>query len=167
MRRGDTSHSYPWSYYDDHMCLKPPLLLWVSVFYLSRAITLPIAMAIGHFAGVDIHAIEKFRGLWSVDALVPSVIAALVLYAMFRRVPTAAKPVRWVWTHGRSFLAASAILDIVLLLIAPIRDGGIDDRSLFSLFAAGVDVYFLVYLISARRVRQVFAEFPAPLDSTA
>jgi hypothetical protein len=67
MRHSHSSHLYPASHYDDQMCLKPPLMLWVAVFYLSRAITLPLVMALGHFAGVDARAITVFRGLWSVD----------------------------------------------------------------------------------------------------
>lgn len=31
--------------YDDNWCLKPPLLLWVALIYLSRAISLPVAAA--------------------------------------------------------------------------------------------------------------------------
>jgi hypothetical protein len=82
MRHSHISHAYPASHYDDHLCLKPPLLLWVAALYLSRAVTLPIAMAIAHFAGVDQKAITLTRALWSVDGLVPSLIAAAVLYAL-------------------------------------------------------------------------------------
>jgi hypothetical protein len=157
------SHSYPASHYDDQMCLKPPLMLWVAIFYLSRAITLPIAMAIGHFAGVDSSAITMFRGFWSADGLVSSVIAALILFTLCRRVPTAPDWVRWIWAHGRIFLALSAALDITLLLIALVRQGEINDQSLLSLCAAAIDLYFLVYVLAARRVRHVFSEFPEPL----
>jgi len=170
MRHSPPSHSYAASYYDDHFCLKPPLLLWVAVFYLSRAITLPIAMAIGHFAGVDSSAITAFRGLWSVDGLIPSLIAAVILYTLCRRVPSAPRPVRWIWAHGQLFLAVAAILDIILLSIALIRQGEINDQSLWSLFAAAGDLYFLVYILAARRVRHAFSEFPAPVsppDSSA
>jgi hypothetical protein len=80
MRHSYPSTPYPASHYDDQMCLKPPLLLWVAVLYLSRAVTLPVAMAIGHFAGVDASAITMFRGIWSVDDVIPSMIAALMLY---------------------------------------------------------------------------------------
>jgi hypothetical protein len=139
--------------------------LWVAVFYLSRAITLPIAMAFGHFAGVDARAITVFRGLWSVDALVPSLIAAVFLYTLCRRVPTAPKSVRWIWSHGRIFLAVSAVLDVALLLVGVIRQGEINDQSLLSLIAAVVDLYFLVYILAARRVRHAFAEFPPPVAS--
>jgi Protein of unknown function (DUF2919) len=165
MRHSHSSHSYPPSHYDDQLCLKPPLMLWVAVLYLSRAITLPIAMAIGHFAGVDGRAITVFRGLWSADALVPSFIAAVFIYTLCRRVPTAPKPVRWIWAHGRFFLAVSAALDIALLVIGLIRQGEVNDQSLLSLIAAVVDLYFLVYILAARRVRHAFSEFPLPVAS--
>jgi hypothetical protein len=166
MRHSPPVRSYPASYYDDQMCLKPPLLLWVAVLYLSRAITLPVAMAIGHFAGVDSQAITVFRALWSLDALIPSAIAAVILFTLCRRVPSAPRLVRWIWTHGKTFLAVSAVLDIVLLSISLIRQGEINDQSLLSLFAAAVDLYFLAYILAARRVRHVFSEFPAPLAPT-
>jgi hypothetical protein len=164
MRHSPPSHSYAASHYDDHMCLKPPLLLWVAVLYLSRTITLPVAMAIGHFAGVDASAITVFRGLWSIDGLIPSLIAAVILYTLCRRVPAASALVRWIWARGRIFLAVSAFLDMALLLIALIRQGEINDQSLLSLIAAVVDLYFLVYILAARRVRHAFSEFPPPLD---
>ena len=167
MRHTIPSHSYPYpaSHYDDHMCLKPPLMLWAAVLYLSRAITLPIVLAIGSFSGVNSKAIDLFHRFWSVEALIPSVIAAVVLYALGRRVPTASRLVRWIWTHGQIFLAVSAVLDIALMVISLIRQGEINDQSLLSLCAAAVDGYFLVYVLAARRVRHAFAEFPAPVDS--
>ena len=146
------------------MCLKPPLLLWAAVFYLSRAITLPVAMAIAHFAGVDSTAITYIRAFWSLDALVPSLIAAVILYTLCRRVPTASRLVRWIWARGRIFLAVSAISDLALTLFALNGKADINDQSLLSVFAALIDVYFLAYILAARRVRHVFEEFPAPFD---
>src|ERR1700730_3182880 len=135
MRHSHSPHSYPPSHYDDQLCLKPPFLLWVAVLYLSRAITLPIAMAIGHFAGVDSKAIDSFRGLWSVDAV--------MIYTLCRRVPAAPRPVRWIWAHGQIFLAVAAVLDIVLLLIPPVRQQEINDQALLSACGAAVDADFL------------------------
>jgi len=165
MRNRTLTHTYPASHYDDQMCLKPPVLLWVAVLYLSRALTLPIAMALGHFAGVDQKAITLFRGFWSADALIPSAIAAVMLYAFVRRVPTASRWVRWIWARGRMILAVSAVMDIGLSLMVLIRQGEINDQSIWSLVAAAGDLYFLIYVLAARKVRQVFSEFPAPLDS--
>jgi Protein of unknown function (DUF2919) len=165
MRHSHPSQSYPASQYDDHLCLKPPVLLWVAVLYFSRAITLPIAMAMGHFAGVNERAIDIFRGFWSADALIPSTIAVVMLYALCRRVPTASKAVRWIWSHGRIVLAVAAILDMILLLVGLIRHGEINDQSMWSVFALGADLYFVAYILAARRVRHAFAEFPPPLDT--
>jgi hypothetical protein len=164
MRPPSPVHSYPESCYDEQLCLKPPLLLWVAVLYLSRAVTLPIAMAIAHFSGVDARAIAVMRGYWSLEGLVPAAFAVAILYALLRRVPAASAPVRWVWARGRTFLAVAAILDIALLSIALVRHGEIDDSWLISGCAAVLDVYLLVYIIAARRVRDTFSEFPARLD---
>jgi DUF2919 family protein len=164
MRHRTLTQTYPASHYDDQMCLKPPVLLWVAVLYLSRALTLPIAMALGHFAGVDEKAITLFRGFWSADALIPSAIAAVILYALVRRLPTASPQVRRIWAHGRIILAVSAALDIALLAIALIRQGEINDQSIWALVAVAGDLYFLLYILLARRVRQTFLEFPPALD---
>ena len=173
MRHYHTSHSYSASSYDDHMCLKPPPLLWLAVLYLSRAVTLPVAMGIGTFAGVNADAIALFHALWSMQTLLPSAIALCVLYALCRRVPNASKTVRWIWAHGRVLLALSGGMDLILSLISfisLIRQGEIDDQAWMSLLTAAADGYFLLYILVARRVRDTFSEFPpsldpAPLDS--
>jgi len=161
LRHSHSSPSYPASHYDDHCCLKPPLLLWAAVLYFSRAITMPIAMAIGHFAGVDEKAITAVRALWSAESLVPSLIAAVMLVVLCRRVPGAPRPIRWIWAHGRLVLGVAAVLDIALSLMGLTRQGDIDGQWMGSVCAATVDLYFLVYIMADRRVRHAFEEFPA------
>ena len=160
------SDSYAPSSYDHFYCLKPPLMMWLAVLYLSRALTLPIAMAVGSFSGVNDAAIHAFRSLWSADKLAPSALAAVVLIAAFRRAPQAAGLVRWIWAHGRILLAAAAALDLGLSLIAPLRAGEIDERTIVGVIAAAIDAYFLVYILASRRMRDTFAEFPPPLEAT-
>jgi hypothetical protein len=41
----------------------------------------------------------------------------------------------------------------------------INDQALLSAGAAVIDVYFLVYILTARRVPLAFSEFPAPLGT--
>jgi hypothetical protein len=160
--RNSSSHTYALSAYDNHMCLKPPLLLWVAVLFLSKAITLPLAVGIGHVAGVNADALSAMRGLWSAGALLPSFIAAVLLYAFFRRVPSASRQVRWIWARGVVFLTVSAGMDLVLSLISTIRPKEIDDQLLLSSLNAAADAYFLLYILAARRVRDTFSEFPPP-----
>lgn len=163
MIHSDPAQSYPASSYDDYLCLKPPHLLWVAVLYLSRALTLPIIMAVGHFSGVDASAIAAFRSWWSPESLGPSMIAAIVLYAMFRRVPGAPVGVRWIWARGRIVLSVAAMSDCAVLTVGLMRRGEIDDASLLTCAAAMMDLFFLLYIVAARRVRLTFAEFPEPL----
>jgi hypothetical protein len=145
------------------MCLKPSVLLWLAVLYLCRAIMLPIVIGIGHVAGVDAQAMTVLRGLWSEDQLVSTLIALPVFYAFWRRTPTAPRHVRWIWARGRIFLVCAATLDIVLPFIAPLWHRDINDQFLLSLLSAGMDAYFLLYVLAARRVRDTFADFPPPL----
>jgi len=160
----DSSRPYPASYYDDEMCLKAPPLLWMVIIYLSRSVILPIAMALGHVAGVDDMAIAKFHVFWSASGLVASLIALPVLITLFRRVPAAAGWMRWVWAHGRTFLAVAAILDVVLLSRDIVPKGGFDESSMWSMIAAALDVFSFLYIIAVRRVRHVFSDFPLPLS---
>jgi len=152
--------SYPLSNYDENFCLKPPLLLWAAVLYLSRGISLPLAAALCSLAGVSTATVTLLQSLWWMDALLPSGLAALVLLALFRRVPTASDPVRWIWSHGRWILAVSAVLDLLIAVLNAHRQGGMVG-SLPSLLAATGDLYFAAYLFLARRASDVFTEFPA------
>jgi hypothetical protein len=158
----DPGPAYPPSHYDHHLCLKPPLLLWLAVLYLSRAVTLPVAMAIGSFAGVNADAIALVRRWWSLDALLPAVFALAMLGAFCRRVPAASQAVRWLWARGRAIIGLSAGLDLGLTMLTLLRAGEIDEQGVWSLLSAAIDAYFLFYVLAARRVRDTFAEFPAP-----
>jgi hypothetical protein len=144
------------------MCLKPPVLLWLAVLYLSRAVVLPLASAIGHFVGLDNAVITMLRGYWSAQTLLPSLAALPVFYCLFRRVPKASGPVRWIWRHGRALLIVSAGIDLVLSALQLLHSPTLGDEPIFPLSTAAVDVYFLVYLLAARRARDTFLDFPLP-----
>ncbi|MGO9993403.1 MAG: DUF2919 family protein [Steroidobacteraceae bacterium] len=156
---------YAASNYDDDLCLKPPLILWFAVIYLSRAIMLPISVGIAHIAGVNEDVLALLRGLWSIDILVPSLIAVPILYSFLRRVPTASGTVRWIWAHGRIFLAVSASIDLMLPFISQMLSQEINVMLPLTLVAAAIDAYFLLYVLAARRVRDTFASFPPPLET--
>jgi hypothetical protein len=158
-------HEQPYapSNYDEDMCLKPPLLLWLAAIYLARVIVLPIAIGIGHVAGVDARAMTLLRDFWSEDQLLPALFAMPVLYAFCRRLPTALQPVRWIWTRGRVLLALSAGLDMLRPFIARLWCDDTDDQFLASLLTSGIDMYFLLYVLAARRVRDTFVDFPPVL----
>jgi len=157
--------TYAPSSYDDYFCLKPSFLLWVAVVYLSKAILMPIVMGMGSFIGVNRDALTLFHELWNVQALLPSAIAAAVLLALLRRAPSASRAVRWIWAHGRIFLAVAAVLDLILSVAPLARIGELNDQTVPSLFAGAADVYFLLYILLARRVRDTFCDFPPRLEA--
>ncbi len=158
-------HPYSPSNYDDDMCLKPPWLLWLAVLFLCRAIMLPVVIGIGHVAGVNADAMTQLRDFWSADQLVPAVIAIPVLCALCWRSGSAPDFLRGVWARGRILLALSAAVDIALPLLSQLWQRQVTDQFVATLFGSGVDVYFLVYVLAARRVRDTFADFPAPLKT--
>jgi hypothetical protein len=165
MRHSYNPHSYSASNYDDEMCLKPPILLWLAVLFLCRAIVLPMIIGIGHVAGVDSDAMTQLRELWSPDQLVPALVALPVLCALCWRSSTAPSFLREIWGRGRVFLAMSAAVDIALPLVSQLGQRQISDQFVLTLFASGIDVYFLSYILAARRVRDTFQDFPARLES--
>jgi hypothetical protein len=151
---------YPLDSYDDYLCLKPPLLLWLAVLYLSRAISLPLAITIGRFAGASTDATAFLQSVATVYTLLPSALAAGVLYAMCRRQPSASAAVRWIWARGRSLLAAAAVIDFALTAYAVTRIDSSEGLPLSLGITAAFDVYFLLYILLVRRVRDTFARFP-------
>jgi hypothetical protein len=164
MRTGYDRDSYDPLSFDDELCLKPPALLWFVLLYLSRAILLPLAVGIGHYAGMKDDAMHMLRSFWREDTLLPAILAAPVLYALCRRQPSASRAVRWIWKHGRVLLAAAAAADIVLNARELIPFTALDDDAALSLAAAVIDVFFLTYVLAARRVRDAFCDFPAPRE---
>jgi len=160
VRHSSSTRSYAASAYDDDMCLKPTLLLWLAALFLSKAITLPIVIGIGHIAGVNTDAMTLLRDYWSKDQLLPATFAFPVLYACCRRVPAASDAVRWIWSRGRTLLSLAAVIDIALAFTSQFWHREPDQTLVGSIFSAGADLYFLVYILAARRVRDTFERFP-------
>jgi len=147
------------SQYDQHLCLKPPGLLLIAMIFLSRAVTLPVIVRLASLAGGSADTTDFVRGTFSVYTAVPSLVATAVLYALLRRAPKASTAVRWIWAHGRTILAAAAALDFGLWFLDPPTGAGVGDAG--RVLVAALDVYFFVYILAARRVRDVFDQFPA------
>jgi hypothetical protein len=145
------------------MCLKPTLLLWLAAVFLSRAVMLPILIGVGHVAGVNADAMTLLRDYWSEDQLIPAVAAFPVLCTFCRRVPTASTLVRRIWAHGRLLLSLAAALDLALPLAVALWRREVPGQSGTLLLTGAIDVYFLAYLLAARRVRDTFLDFPPVL----
>lgn len=154
---------YSASSYDDYFCLKPPGLLWLAVLYFSRAFVLLALYDLSSLTRISPDTAAMLRGTVSVYSLAPSLVAAPLLYALFRRTPSSTKLVRWLWAHARAILTVAGILDCAVSIGASGIIGA-DAATLAPapLLAALFDVYFLVYILATRQVRDAFADFPPP-----
>jgi hypothetical protein len=163
MRLHQAAFLYPESAYDANLCLKPSPLLWVVVVYLSREITLPFAMGMAQMAGVNSQALAAIRALWHLDfSIVPALFSAIVLVVFFRRVPKAGRVVRWLWAHGAALLALSSAGDLALSVAAIVSHGELNDVAVLNGLTALASTGSLVYVLLSARVRDSFADFPAP-----
>jgi Protein of unknown function (DUF2919) len=156
--------------YDDNFCLKPPVLLWIALVFLSRGVMLPLLVGVMSMTGLSPDAKGMLQGLMSLPSVPSSIIGAAVLLAALRRAPKASGVMRWIWRHGLVLLAIAAVGDAVTsLATAPIVRGTTSDTTSLTVWApvlaATYDVYFLAYLLSVRRVRDTFAQFPLPLTA--
>jgi hypothetical protein len=152
------SRQIDFSNYDQYLCLKPPALLWIALLFLSRAVSLPILVRLASLAGGSADTTEFVRGTFSAYTVPGSLLAAIVLYAFLRRSPKASNSVRWIWAHGRWLLAAAAALDFGLWFLDPLSGRSTADSA--RVLVASLDVFFVVYILAARQVREVFEQFP-------
>jgi hypothetical protein len=93
------------------------------------------------------------------------VIAIPVLCALCWRAASAPNVLRAVWARGRVLLALSAAVDIALPIVSQLAQRQITDQFVVTLFASGIDLYFIAYILAARRVRDTFQDFPARPES--
>jgi Protein of unknown function (DUF2919) len=150
--------------FDDNFCLKPPLLLWLAVIYLSRAFLLPFMSGLASSSGSREIA-SLTRGLFSLQDFVPAAIALLIPLAFHWRKPSPAPVARWIWHRGRMILATAALIDLALSLFSVFREYTVQLMpSELPVLTAALDVYFLAYVVVAGRVRDVFRDFPQPLE---
>jgi hypothetical protein len=154
-----------WSF-DDHFCLKPPVVLIAAILYLCRSFLMIAFVLAGSVKG---GATDNATALLSGGGSVPMTLgvtafpAVMVLFALFRRAPAAGAFIRWIWAHGRSLLALSAVMEIAaaVLFLYTASDVTHDFSALrFAMLIA--DVYIAVYVLVSKRVKDTFSDFPIP-----
>jgi hypothetical protein len=149
--------------FDRHHCLKPPWVLVVAIAFLSRDFLLPVADAATKLVGsgsLDLSWVYEMRvPYWYVVELP----AIALLYAWIRRTPGGGNAARWIWHSGRWLLLASAVVQLYpfLGLLNPDVRLHLTDE----LVVAAICAAIVLYLATSRRVRDVFADFPAPDES--
>ena len=154
--------TYPAHRYDEHLVLKVPPLLWLTMLFLVRHVILIFLSYLPRTGD----AMTYLRDLVDPLFLLSDLPAALVLFAAVRRKPGAMDWICAIWRNGRPLLATAALLYLVLLAVTLMTSA----RSLLSvvnealILSVFLHLAIIAYLKRSPLVRGVFAEFP--LDGT-
>lgn len=148
--------------YDDFLCLRPPRLLIACVIFLCRGLVMFVLVAAsrGALTGFDDLAETEALKIGGALAVAP---AALVLYALGSRVPSAPAFVRWIWRRGRALVALSALAYVALFVARLGSDprGWLTGTSLAAKAMAVAELAIVGYVSWSSRVRQTFRDFPS------
>jgi len=145
--------------YDDHLCLKVPVTLWLCLLFLVRHLLL-LGITFLPTTGEEITVL---RELIRPEYLLADLIALPVLIAGFRRRPQSPRWMPRLWRLGRGLLLASAGLYLLLLgayLLTSARPltATLNEASLISLL---LNLAIIAYLLRSPLLRDLFAQWPA------
>jgi hypothetical protein len=149
--------------YDDFLCLRPPWPLIASLIFLCRGFVLFVLVAAsrGGATRFDELVDSETLGIGSSLATVP---AALVLYALGARAPSAPAFVRWIWARGRALVSLSALAYIygatLGARLGPDPRAWLSGTSLAAKAMVLAELGIIGYVLLSSRVRQTFRDFP-------
>lgn len=151
--------------YDEHLCLKIPITLWLTLVFLTRHLWL-LGITFLPTSGEEI---KVLRELIQPQYLIADLIALPVGIAAIRRRPQAPRWMRGLWRRGRGLLVIASLSDLLLLILSlglnlgpghPLQalSQRLNEATLASLIL-GISV--LLYLATGALVRDVFRDWPA------
>jgi len=145
--------------YDEHLTLKVPVMLWLTLAFLVRHLLL-LGVTFMPTTGQEITVL---RNLIRPEFVLADLIALPVLLVALRRRPEAPDWMRRIWRAGRPLLTVSALLYLGLLGWSQIRSGerlvdAVDEAVLISVL---LTLAALAYLWRSPLVADLFREFPA------
>lgn len=144
--------------YDDYLCLKVPVTLWLCLVFLVRHLLL-LGITFLPTTGEEITVL---RELIRPEYLLADLIALPILVAGFRRRPRSPRWMPQLWRIGRGLLLASAGLYLLLLsanLLASARPltATLNEASLISIL---LNLAIIAYLVRSPLLRDLFAQWP-------
>jgi hypothetical protein len=153
------NHHWGPQHYDEHLALKVPALMWLTLAFLVRHLLL-LGITFMPTTGDEITVL---RELIRPEYLIADLIALPVLVVALRRRPQAPGWMRKLWSAGRSLLTLSALVYLALLggtLLNSERRlmETLNEATLISIL---LSVAALLYLWRSVLVRDLFRDFPA------
>lgn len=144
--------------YDDHLCLRVPVTLWLCLVFLVRHLLL-LGITFLPTTGQEITVL---RELIRPEYLLADLIALPVLVLGFRRRPRSPHWMPKLWRIGLRLLLASAGLYLLLLcahLLALARPltATLNEATLISVL---INLAIIAYLIRSPLLRDLFTQWP-------
>lgn len=152
---------YPFSAYDEYLCLKMSAGMWLVLVFLFR----PYAIMVMSFATKRdrmglINLFYDDRAAMALGA-VAAMPMVLIIYAWIKRRPGAAAHVRHIWNSGRWIMLGSALINVAIP-VWPILGGTKPD--LVAMGQLALSALIIFYLLLSPRVRETFADFPEDIE---
>ncbi len=163
------SKIYNFSDYDKYLSLKINFELWLIIAYFLRPVILKIStIQMGRGAKSD-----SFSGLKDLVypddfgfflAFLTMIPVALVIFAYMKRKPDAPDYIRTLWRNCGKLLLLTTALNIVVVFVPFLFDMAYR-INLVGWGQLAIAAYIMFYLLTTRRVRDTFADFPVDTEA--
>lgn len=145
--------------YDDNFALRVSPLLWLIIIWSTHH-TLLLAMSSLAKSGYVFGVARDYAA--SVPMLLSDIPGAIVLFTRLNRSPEAGAKIRWLWRHGIKFLVLGLSISTIVTVYSYQQKIANPENPVFWIVAANVG--FIAYLLLSRRAREIFADFPSPVQ---
>ena len=160
---------YNFSDYDKYFSLKINFELWLIIAYFLRPVILKIStIQMGRGAKSD--SVSGLKDLVYPDdfgfflAFVTIIPVVLVIFAYMKRKPDAPDYIRTLWGNCGKLLLLAAALNVVVVFVPFLFDMAYR-INLIGWGQVAIAAYIIFYLMTSRRVRDTFADFPAETEA--
>ena len=163
------SKIYNFSDYDKYLSLKINFELWLIIAYFLRPVILKISTIQMGF-GAKSDSVSGLKDLVYPNdfgfflAFVTIIPVVLVIFVYMKRKPDAADYIRTLWRNCGKLLLLAAALNVVVVFVPFLLD--MTYRiNLLGWGQLAIAAYIIFYLMTSRRVRDTFADFPAETEA--
>ena len=162
------SKIYDFSDYDKNLSLKISLELWLIIVYFLRPFILKIS-TIQMGRGPKSDSVSGLKDLVYPDdfgfflAFLATIPVFLVILAYMKRKPDAKDYIRTFWRNSVKLLVFTAVLNILTVFI-PFIVSTAYRVNLTGWGQVAIAAYIIFYLLTSRRVKDTFADFPADTE---
>jgi len=163
------SKIYNFTDYDKYLSLKINFELWLIIAYFLRPLILKIS-TIQMGRGAKSASVSGLKDLVYPDdfgfflAIVTTIPVFLVIFAYMKRKPEAPDYIRTLWRNSRKLLVLTAVLNVVVVFVPFI----LNMAYRINLMGWGqlvIAACIIAYLVTSRRVKDTFADFPADTEA--